>query len=624
MLAVGALVPLGDGRLGRAWRHKRELEELARYEYCGMGEKWTLTRDNRRLSEKTEDRTPLEEYWQQYRVQDESKEPSRGGSPAVSPTAPKSKRETNDTASPNGAADPHHRITSTASGLLLNPLVSHSSDHPALAIPAFLDTFGPLAFPLYRAALLRKRILFVGNAPVEQACNFSKSFPGWSISKSLFDRESYRLQLNFIAYILSLLSTLPSHTASYVPLEPLPARLQTLFSVGVHDMSLLSRGSRSSSQYKGHRQTEPLDPGFGWIACTTDDILTHKPEMWDLLITLPPENPRQKEGEGRVYPVLKDSKGKTVRATQRDLRRWTTLHRIRTQSINPARRPKSSSTAHTTSSPSPFTLASSKTLKTPPAKKSSRQSTASTNNLMNAVSDIEPSFEDPVANEPSLGDTPDEVVEPQSWAALAYTSFLWWASAGEKRTDLDEEAAHDAELMADLASAPGFLAMGNGANEVAVEDEDEDTHDDRQAEAASVTQGVEVDLIKYFHRLSSLMFSTLANIIESKDEQEEDVGDDGLPPSQERYRDDPAEGQEDVGEDAPLLAERSTTGDDASPIYIANEDLTTLGLDVYSPADKTFIREMIALYWGRDASVAPGRWTGSDGDGWELCGLRVC
>jgi hypothetical protein len=35
-----------------------------------------------------------------------------------------------------------------------------------------MDSFGPLIFPLYRAALLRKRILFMGEAPVHGACNY--------------------------------------------------------------------------------------------------------------------------------------------------------------------------------------------------------------------------------------------------------------------------------------------------------------------------------------------------------------------------------------------------------------------------------------------------------------------
>lgn len=62
--------------------------------------------------------------------------------------------------------------TETASDASFHEL---SAFHPASSLLDFLDSFGPLIFPLYRMALLRKRILFSGQAPVEQACRFGKS-----------------------------------------------------------------------------------------------------------------------------------------------------------------------------------------------------------------------------------------------------------------------------------------------------------------------------------------------------------------------------------------------------------------------------------------------------------------
>ena len=44
--------------------------------------------------------------------------------------------------------------------------------HPASSLPDFVECFGPLIFPLYRVALLRKRILFMTEAPVHTPCNF--------------------------------------------------------------------------------------------------------------------------------------------------------------------------------------------------------------------------------------------------------------------------------------------------------------------------------------------------------------------------------------------------------------------------------------------------------------------
>jgi len=46
--------------------------------------------------------------------------------------------------------------------------------HPARSIVQYIDTFGPLVFRLQQAALLRKRILFVGTPPVRAACEFGE------------------------------------------------------------------------------------------------------------------------------------------------------------------------------------------------------------------------------------------------------------------------------------------------------------------------------------------------------------------------------------------------------------------------------------------------------------------
>lgn len=46
--------------------------------------------------------------------------------------------------------------------------------HPALTLLRSIKLFGPLIFPLYRAALLRKRILVVTETPVEFSCNLGR------------------------------------------------------------------------------------------------------------------------------------------------------------------------------------------------------------------------------------------------------------------------------------------------------------------------------------------------------------------------------------------------------------------------------------------------------------------
>ncbi len=104
----------------------------------------------------------LEEFWEKNRLQEEhDTEEAEDGSP-VPKTLDNSPR-------PNGYRRP------PAIGDAAAMMTSHqtlSPHHPAISLPRLLNNFGPLIFPLYRAGLLRKRILMVGEPPVEPNCNF--------------------------------------------------------------------------------------------------------------------------------------------------------------------------------------------------------------------------------------------------------------------------------------------------------------------------------------------------------------------------------------------------------------------------------------------------------------------
>jgi hypothetical protein len=54
--------------------------------------------------------------------------------------------------------------------------------HPARSIVQYIEVFGPLVFRLQQAALLRKRILFIGPPPVRAACEFGKFFAVSNVS----------------------------------------------------------------------------------------------------------------------------------------------------------------------------------------------------------------------------------------------------------------------------------------------------------------------------------------------------------------------------------------------------------------------------------------------------------
>jgi DENN domain-containing protein 11 len=98
---------------------------------------------------------PLQEYWEEHRaVPDEDD----FASPQLSPfTMAQRKIRTLSTATLSG----DDRQTLPAF-------------HPALGMLDYIDFFGPLIYPLHRAALLRQRILFVTSPPIRQACEFGK------------------------------------------------------------------------------------------------------------------------------------------------------------------------------------------------------------------------------------------------------------------------------------------------------------------------------------------------------------------------------------------------------------------------------------------------------------------
>lgn len=69
----------------------------------------------------------------------------------------------------------HNRKRSASDGTsLFQPEHKLSPYHPAWSLTSLLDRFGPLIFPIHRAALLRQRILISCHAPVHEICNFGR------------------------------------------------------------------------------------------------------------------------------------------------------------------------------------------------------------------------------------------------------------------------------------------------------------------------------------------------------------------------------------------------------------------------------------------------------------------
>lgn len=122
------------------------------------------------LVKDTSETEVLEEFWDENKAQ--------GESPIVeteslidTPTSVKFQSIRTSPSKPKG----HNRNRSASDGAaLLPPGQNLSAYHPAWSLPNLLETFGPLIFPIHRAALLRKRILITAHAPVHETCNFGQ------------------------------------------------------------------------------------------------------------------------------------------------------------------------------------------------------------------------------------------------------------------------------------------------------------------------------------------------------------------------------------------------------------------------------------------------------------------
>ncbi|KID85416.1 DUF2347 superfamily protein [Metarhizium guizhouense ARSEF 977] len=505
MIAVGILVPLSYGRLGRAWRHAENLKELAAI----------LAKDRSQTG-------VLEKYWNSHKASENDGQPNDLG-PANLPDSPTQERRT------------HKRKGSASDGTSLAPAEHRLSPfHPAWSLVSLLDKFGPLIFPIHRAALLRKRILISCHAPVHEICDF--------------------------VYDISILSNIPFSVADRLPPSSPTPRLRPLFTIGVHDIPFLMEDFEASKRRQDGTADSGGEAGSGWIACTTDSILAMKDTLWDMLITMPPEH--STNAVDKVWPTVEYPRGTPVKATQRDLRRFNALRSglIRLASSPQQQEPDS-----------------------PPFNSSAvRLSTSHSHRLVKDEED------------PHI----DELIEPLSWAALAYNGYMWWASAGEQlHSEEQEESSRDAALLADLAPAPASSPRPLSESLASLTSRRTSNPDEARTELA---------IIAYFHRLTTQMLSIIVDLVESADEAY---------PSP--YRDEQGVDLDDQeGDEAEVLLNSGGLGVDANVITVDSHCIENMGLDVWSASDAAFVQDLVDAYFGRAARI--------EGKGVEVCGVRVC
>lgn len=408
-----------------------------------------------------------------------------------------------------------------------------------------------------------------------------------------------------IVYDISVLSNIPlSVTDMLDPAAPVQ-RLKPLFTVGVHDIPSLVdyQAPKATSSQSEHDPAVEEDGGCGWIACTTDSILAVKGELWDMLITMPP--PYATNAKEKSWPTVESPKGVVVRATQRDLRRFKHLQASLTRLTGHSPTPSRTASG---SAPAPGAQPASSSTNTSP------QAQASDIRLSRPSTSLRPHRALDIAVYES-----EKIVEPSTWAALAYSGFMWWASAGEqRRREEADETGQDAALLADLGplaptmgGTPGLPvdgslgSLGQGG--------DDDGDEDERAR-------VELAIIAYFHRLTTQMLSVLADIVDSCDE--DDIL--GVHVAAAAAAAAGATSGGSRGEDGARLlgsgvhAADEGTDDEGSGAWVRvdSDALANMGLDVWSQSDAEFVRDVTPRYFARRAYV--------EGKGVEVCGLRVC
>jgi len=342
-----------------------------------------------------------------------------------------------------------------------------------------------------------------------------------------------------------VLSNIPLAVSDLLATDAPPQRLRPLFSIGVHDIPLLEEDLRAS-QARKLATTEPEDlesrdeVGRGWIACTTDSILAMKTALYDVLITLPPLY--TEDASEKVWPKVQSSQGLELKATQRDLRRYKALRWGLSNHASPPSTPQPNAIILDPSTPR----------------------VTSSHSLHR---------DDPMLDIPDT----DNIVEPTSWSALAYSGFMWWASAGEQRLHSEEESEADESLLSGLSLFPSTPRTPKTPN---------------QSMFSLKTDGAakqEMAIIAYFHRLTTQIITTISDIVDVTDSDDEREDNDTSSESEE---------------------------DNGPSVYISSADMERMGLDVWSAADHQFIEEVARDYFGRRAIV--------EGRTVDVCGVRIC
>jgi hypothetical protein len=303
-------------------------------------------------------------------------------------------------------------------------------------------------------------------------------------------------------YNLSVLSSIPPHAADLLsPGTEALLRLPALFSVGVHDIPELEQ--LQTQKANGATETGEDTPNQGWVACTTDEIIATKKKLFDIVVKMP--ETYDAPPEKKVWPIMETSDGTQIKASQRDLRRWKMLQ------LELWKHRRSSSANYEDEDDD------------------EQAALVKRDERCDAEDDLT---------------VDDSIVEPTTWPQLAYSGFMWWASAGEQHSYTTTERDRDRDLLGDLSDYADALPTA---------------------------------IIAYFHRSTTELIQNLNSIIERSDEEE--------------------------------------TEEDDGTLLMDKGDVSRMGLDTWSEADRAFLGEFSWTWCGRVVDVRSASV--------DCCGVRI-
>lgn len=327
-----------------------------------------------------------------------------------------------------------------------------------------------------------------------------------------------------------MLSTIPRKPAKHLPTRS-PLRTPPTFVIGIHDIPDLEKDAKQVANGDFARPTEAsaeAPAAAGWIACSSDKLLDEKTTLSDVRIQLRDQN--HTEAAAYTWPEVVSADNIMLRATQRDLRRYIALR----QSLSSMYGDESDD------------------------EDDEDQDYEADDDESHLMQRRRPSsFAINVPND-------HRIVEPQSWALVAYDGYMWWASAGERASILQEEYDNDADLQLDATTLEDDAQPRRRRS----------SFNERPATPPGSFEDVYAIVVAYFQHMTAQIMGILT-----------------------------------------ALDHTSGNNGPGQPVPVSKDDLIAMGLDPWSPNDRIWVARMVKRYFNREAVV--------EGASIECCGVKL-